>query len=123
MSMCLLRRNIDETSAPARCHYADSASEADQQKKAQPCGVALKFHQRRRIWRSVPTLWESINTSSLCRRNSAGATLNCCYAVDFFCRIELEKLSRLSLPETQRTTNTGTLVWVSTLRVSLPSRT
>src|SRR4029078_2176331 len=54
-------------------------------KKAQPVGIALKFHQRRRIWRSVSRLWESFDTSPLCIPGRGVATLLCCSAVEIFC--------------------------------------
>ena len=95
------------------------------EKKAQPCGVALKFHQRRRIWRSVPKPWEGVDTIPLCITQECRASPFCCFAVEIFLHQGQTKLRRrpACCRLGQRTTRTGTFECVRTLRVSLPSST
>lgn len=56
------------------------------QKKAQPRGVALEFHQRRRFWRSVPILDRAPNTTPLCQTPSPPTSSFCCFATKNFRR-------------------------------------
>jgi hypothetical protein len=56
-------------------------SRTEPKKKAQPEGAALRFHQRRRIWRSVPSFGKASARIHYARAPTCGSSFSCCSAL------------------------------------------
>ena len=61
-----------------------SAADPATQKKAQPFEAALKFHQRRRIWRRCANALGEHQHEFIMPPLFGGSNVYCCFAVEFF---------------------------------------